>query len=221
MRSESTITRNDIVGFKASDALDLLDWKRTISDLYAFIQHAPDANAAWLRWRGVRDRLYATHPQSPLPPEAREGFDGCPFYDYDPSFRTIGRIEDREPEHLDIAVSTGETFAFTRIGIVRFELGGAEHELELSWNEGYGGGVFLAFGDETTGDTTYGGGRYLIDTVKGADLGFDGDERTVVLDFNFAYNPSCSYDPSWACPLAPAANRLPLAVTAGERLAAS
>ena len=93
------------------------------------------------------------------------------------------------------------------------------YELELSWNDGYGGGIFLAFSDDTTGGTTYGGGRYLIDTVKGADLGFDGEARTVVLDFNFAYNPSCSYDPRWTCPLAPAANRLPLAVTAGERLA--
>jgi uncharacterized protein (DUF1684 family) len=167
----------------------------------------------------VRDRLYADHPQSPIPPDAREAFDGCPFYDYDPAFRTIGQIEDREPERRGISVSTGETFAFTRIGVARFELAGAEHELELSWNEGYGGGIFLAFGDETTGDTTYGGGRYLIDTAKGADLGFDAGEGTVVLDFNFAFNPSCAYDPRWACPLAPAPNRLPLAVIAGERLA--
>ena len=218
MRLESTAS-HETRPFVASDALDLLDWKRTISDLYSFIRHAPAADAAWERWRRVRDRLYAVHPQSPVPPDARAGFDGCPFYDYDPAFRTVARIEDREPEQRGIAVSTGGTFAFTRIGVARFSLAGAEHELELSWNEGYGGGIFLAFSDETTGRTTYGGGRYLIDTVKGADLGFDGDTRTVVLDFNFAYNPSCSYDPTWACPLAPAANRLPLAVTAGERLA--
>jgi len=221
MRSESTISKEDTQSFVASDALDLLDWKHTIFDLYAFIRHSLDPEAAWERWRGVRDRLYADHPQSPIPRDARDAFDGCPFYGYDPAFRTIAEIEDREPEHHGIAVSTGGTFAFTRIGIVRFELRGSEHELELSWNEGYGGGIFLAFGDETTGDTTYGGGRYLIDTVKGADLGFDAAERTMVLDFNFAFNPSCSYDPAWACPLAPPTNRLPLAVTAGERIAAS
>lgn len=221
MRLESTITRGDTHGFTASDALDLLDWKRTIFDLYAFIRHAPDPKAAWQRWRGVRDRLFADHPQSPIQPDARDAFDGCPFYDYDPAFRTIGRIENREPKRRGISVSTGGTFAFTRIGVVRFELAGADHELELAWNEGYGGGIFLAFGDETTGRETYGGGRYLADTAKGADLGFDRDEGTMVLDFNYAFNPSCSYDPSWACPLAPAANRLPLAVTAGERLAAS
>ena len=65
--------------------------------------------------------------------------------------------------------------------------------------------------------TTYGGGRYLIDTVKGADLGFDREHGTAVLDFNFAFNPSCSYDARWACPLAPAANRLAVPVTAGEQ----
>ena len=218
MRLESTIG-TEKRGFVASDALDLLDWKRTISDLYAFIQHAPYPETAWERWRGVRDRLYAVHPQSPLPPDVREGFAGCPFYDYDPAFRTIARIEDREPERRGIDVSTGGTYAFTRIGVARFRLADEVYELELSWNDGYGGGIFLAFSDDTTGGTTYGGGRYLIDTVKGADLGFDGEARTVVLDFNFAYNPSCSYDPRWTCPLAPAANRLPLAVTAGERLA--
>jgi uncharacterized protein len=62
---------------------------------------------------------------------------------------------------------------------------------------------------------TYGGGRYLLDTVKGADLGLD--DGRLVLDFNFAYTPSCSYDDSWACPLSPAANRLAVRMAAGER----
>ena len=117
----------------------------------------------------------------------------------------------------EITASTGRTFSFTRIGIASFELEGVEHELELDWNDGYGGGLFLAFTDQTSGETTYGGGRYLIDTVKGADLGFDRASGTAVLDFNFAFNPSCSYDARWACPLAPPANRLPIPVTAGEQ----
>jgi uncharacterized protein (DUF1684 family) len=96
-----------------------------------------------------------------------------------------------------------------------FTLRGEQLALELQWLESYGGGVFLSFRDATSGKGTYGGGRYLLDTVKGADLGED--EGRLVLDFNFAYNPSCSYDPSWVCPLAPPANRLPSAVEAGER----
>jgi uncharacterized protein (DUF1684 family) len=55
-----------------------------------------------------------------------------------------------------------------------------------------------------------------MDTVKGSDLGVDADGR-LVLDFNFAYNPSCSYDPRWSCPLAPPANRLAASIRAGER----
>jgi uncharacterized protein (DUF1684 family) len=88
-------------------------------------------------------------------------------------------------------------------------------ELELYWLEGYGGGVFLPFRDATAGAETYGAGRYLLDTVKGSDLGMQ--DGRLVLDFNFAYNPSCSYDDRWACPLAPPANRLEAVIRAGER----
>ena len=88
-------------------------------------------------------------------------------------------------------------------------------ELALFWLDAYGGGVFLPFADATRGRETYGGGRYLLDTVKGADLGEE--DGRLVLDFNFAYNPSCSYDPRWVCPLSPPENRLPVAVRAGEQ----
>jgi hypothetical protein len=96
-----------------------------------------------------------------------------------------------------------------------FELRGERLSLEVSWLAAYGGGAFLSFRDATSGRDSYGGGRYLLDTVKGADLGED--DGRLVLDFNFAYNPSCSYDPSWVCPLAPPANRLSVAVAAGEQ----
>ena len=80
----------------------------------------------------------------------------------------------------------------------------------------YGGGLFLPFRDATSGEQTYGGGRYLLDGAKSADLG--GTDGRLVLDFNFAYHPSCVHDPRWSCPLAPPANTLPFAVEAGERL---
>ena len=203
--------------FTAADAVDLLEWKHAIFDLYAGIRADTDPEAAWRRWRATRDRMYRDHPQSPVPAATRAGFEGCRFYDYDPSWRALALVEDADPRHVDVPVSTGASFSFTRIGIARFELQGVEHELELTWNDGYGGGIFLAFTDETSGATTYGGGRYLIDTVKGADLGFDREHGTAVLDFNFAFNPSCSYDARWACPLAPPANRLAVPVTAGEQ----
>jgi uncharacterized protein (DUF1684 family) len=107
---------------------------------------------------------------------------------------------------------------FERFGQARFELAGAACSLDLYWLEAYGGGLFLPFADATSGGETYGAGRYLLDTVKGADLGMDGAQ--LVLDFNFAYNPSCAYDPRWVCPLTPPENRLAVPVRAGERLAA-
>jgi uncharacterized protein (DUF1684 family) len=126
-------------------------------------------------------------------------------------------VVDSKPEHYDIATS-GETvgsYGFTRFGVAQFELFGEALELELYWLDGYSGGLFLPFRDGTSGKETYGAGRYLFDTVKGADLGMEGDR--LVLDFNFAYNPSCAYDPRWVCPLAPYPNRLEAPIRAGER----
>ena len=83
----------------------------------------------------------------------------------------------------------------------RFEIPGLGG-LDVWWLGSYGNGIFVPLRDATAGTTTYGAGRYLLDTVKGADLGREGDAW--VLDLNFSYNPSCAYDPDWACPLAPA-----------------
>lgn len=202
--------------FTAADAIDLLDWKHSIFDLYASVRAADEPEQAWRHWRSTRDRMYREHPQSPIPADVRSDFPGCRFYDYDPSWRTHAVVVNAPPDQREIPASTGETFSFTRIGTAHFQLQDTQYELEVAWNDGYGGGIFLAFTDETSGTTTYGGGRYLVDTVKGADPGFDLRNQTVVLDFNFAFNPSCSYDPRWACPLAPPVNRLPLPVAAGE-----
>ena len=76
--------------------------------------------------------------------------------------------------------------------------------------------MFLPFRDGTSGNQTYGGGRYLLDTAKGADLGTE--DGGLVLDFNFAYHPSCVWDDRWSCPLAPPGNRLDIEVLAGEGL---
>ena len=85
----------------------------------------------------------------------------------------------------------------------------------------YAGGIFLPVRDGLAGKPggTYGGGRYLLDTVKGADLGAGRrttGRNSLILDFNFAYNPSCAYDPAWACPLPQAGNRLSVPVPVGE-----
>lgn len=197
------------------DELQLLDWKRRVFALYAEVRAEPDPGHAWRHWRSVRDEMFQKHPQSPLPVEQRTGFAGLPYFDYDPSLRVLASVEAAEPERREIATSGEHPYAFRRFARALFELGSERQALDLYWLEGYGGGVFLSFADATSGHESYGACRYLLDTVKGSDLGeHDGK---LVLDFNFAYNPSCAYDPRWVCPLAPPGNRLAVAVRAGER----
>ena len=121
-------------------------------------------------------------------------------------------LEPAEPQRLDVPTAEDGVVPLDRIGTAALgELG----RLDVWWLGSYGGGVFLPLRDGSAGTTTYGGGRYLLDTVKGADLGTR--DGRLVLDFNLAYNPSCSYDPRWACPLAPPPNRLAIPVRMGER----
>jgi uncharacterized protein len=189
-----------------SEVLDLLDWKRRVFALYAEVREATDPRAAWERWREVRAGVFRDHPQS-----ARPGYEGLDYFDYDPAWRFGAEVVPVGPERRKIAGSGPDPVAATRFAVARFDGLG----LELFWLEGYGGGLFLPFRDATSGGSTYGAGRYLLDTVKGADLGTDGGR--LVLDFNFAYNPSCAYDPRWACPLSPPANTLAVTVEAGEK----
>jgi uncharacterized protein len=200
------------------DELDLLDWKRRVLELYADVRRAGDSLAAWRSWRETRDELFRSHPQSPLPSHARRAFEGLAYFDYDPALRVLADVEPASRERREIATSGTEPYVFTRFGRAVFSLQGAPQSLDLYWLDGYGGGVYLCFRDPTSGDESYGAGRYLLDTVKGADLGSDGGR--LVLDFNFAYNPSCSYDPRWVCPLAPPGNTLTVPVRGGERFVA-
>jgi uncharacterized protein (DUF1684 family) len=205
--------RDDPPVAQAADVLALLDWKRRVFDLYAEVRRSDDPKVAWRRWRAGRDELFRAHPQSPLP-----GHGPLSYFDYDDEWRIVAPLRDAVSEPVAIGASGGATVPFRPFALADLVVAGEHVSLELYWLEGYGGGVFLPFGDATNGRETYGGGRYLLDTVKGADLGTVGDE--LVLDFNFAYNPSCSYAPHWVCPLSPSANRLADEVRAGERHAA-
>jgi uncharacterized protein (DUF1684 family) len=189
----------------------LWDWRRQMAGLYEAVR-GMGPNAGWQLWRAERDRLFREHPQSPI--ENRPGFTDLPFFDYDPALRfSVGL---RAADGPAFTVAVGEDGAMKLRPFAMTEgLAGLGAELTLFWIEGYGGGVFLPFTDATSGRESYGGGRYLLDTIKGADLGEE-NGRTV-LDFNFAYNPSCSYSNRYVCPLAPRENRLTARIEAGER----
>jgi uncharacterized protein len=202
-----------------SDHLDLADWRRRVAGLYDAMRR--DRRAAQLRLVGFRagkDQLFAEHPSSPLPAAARRNFRGLAYWRHDPALRFSVPLEpDPEAPPLDIPRSgEGPPMPYGRIGWVSFELDGTACRLAVYWLNEYAGGIFIPFRDATSGQETYGGGRYLWDSAKGADLGSTGDE--LVLDFNYAYHPSCVYDPIWSCPLAPQENWLAVAVEAGERL---
>jgi hypothetical protein len=201
--------------FQPADLVQLLDWRRRVAELYAEIRSGPNQRAAWTLWSQERARLFREHPQSPVPPAERVGYTGPHVYDHDPAWRVLATAEGTERARFELPTSGPAPMAFTRFAIARFTVAGVQLSLDLYWLEGYAGGLFVPFADLTSGGETYGAGRYLVDSIKGADLG-EQDGR-LVLDFNYAYQPSCSYDPSWTCPLAPPANRLPVAVRAGER----
>lgn len=209
---------------EAGDRTWLADWRRRVAALYADVRAtaAVDPEAAWQRWRDERETLFRTHPQSPVP-EGERGAFRAHHWPYDARLRYEVAVEPAPPPAfgaLAIALpNSGEdTLAFDRVGRVALPLPDGDATLELFWMRGYAGGLFLPFLDATSGGETYGAGRYLLDTAKGADLGGDAAAGTLVLDLNFAFHPSCAFDPNWACPLAPPGNRLPARIEAGERL---
>lgn len=214
----------DVRGPKPDSSLEatlaLWGWRRRIVALYAEVRAMPAPKLAWQLWREARDELLKNHHQSPLDPARRERFRGLPLFEYDPGLRFLVGLDPPSADAPRHSVPAGDDgtvgmIPFARTAGLERRLG---RELTLYWLEGYGGGVFLPFKDATSGESTFGGGRYLIDTIKGADLGGD-DLGRVVIDFNFAYNPSCAYSDRWICPLAPVENTLPEPVRAGERLA--
>jgi hypothetical protein len=196
--------------------LELADWRRAVSGLYAAVRAERDPQAGHALWRAGRDELMRTHPQSPLVKDDPMRDTGVPYWPYDPALRFEAPLLPPEKE-LTAALPTGEDDVTTLRLVGRVELpeqiGGS---LDVWWLQQYAGGIFLPVRDGTAGGESYGGGRYLLDTAKGADLG--GTDATLVLDFNFLYHPSCRYDPQWSCPLAPRGDWVEAPLRGGERM---
>ncbi|MEM9277989.1 MAG: DUF1684 domain-containing protein [Pseudomonadota bacterium] len=195
----------------------LADWRRTINDLYSQIRLMPDPEKAWKVWHGVRSDLYANHMMSPVPEKLQQNFVEIEVFDYDPGMRFYVGLEDAVHETLEYNLGDDGSSSIKRIAKTVGLADDLGAELDVFWIEGYGGGLFIPFKDESSGKETYGGGRYLVDAIKGSDLGLNSDGK-LILDFNFSYNPSCSMSEKFVCPLAPPQNRIPVKVLAGERL---
>ena len=197
------------------DLLDLVDWRRRVGDLYRL--RGPGALE---EFRRGRDQLFRTHPQSPI--EDRPEFAGLDYFPGDPAYRVDAAFEP-SADPAELVIDTGGedgAIRYRSAGHLRFTLAGTECSLLVLSLTAYGGGLFLPFKDGTSRSETYGGGRYLFDTVKNTDglaLEIEVGSPRLVIDFNYAYNPSCAYNPRWACPLAPPENVLPIPIRAGEK----
>jgi uncharacterized protein (DUF1684 family) len=185
--------------------LELAEWRRLTAEMYAAVRRSTPENSeqAWQDFVNTRSDMFRAHPQSPLPAEQRETFRALQYFPYNPAWRfqvpaePVGDAGAGRSFAVELPEGKARLLPFARVRLTSVTL-------TLFWIQGYGGGLFLPFRDRTSGAETYGG----------ADLGAGPD--AIVLDFNFAYNPSCAYSPQWTCPLAPAENSLPLRIEAGE-----
>ena len=197
--------------------LGVAGWRRAVNELYADVRRERDQARAHARWRAGRDELFRTHPQSPLPAGDPLRDSGLPYWPYDPALRfRVPLREAAAPRTLTVPGTSDGSIRLRLLGRVR--LADVGLELDVWWLGQYGGGIFLPLRDGTAGTESYGGGRYLLDTAKGADLGEQ--DGLLVVDLNFLYHPSCRYSSEWVCPLAPEGNTSRVPVRGGERLQA-
>ena len=207
-----------------SDYLALYDYRCRVAAMYRARAQAlldgVDPLTVWQQFRQAREQLFATHPQSALDAEQQRTFQGLPYFPYNPALCVIAEVDTNiEPTTQEVLMNAHETMPMTTVGRLHFTVEGQSVSLSFYWLDIYGGGLFLPFRDTTCPAESYGGGRYLFDTIKGSDfLPVPGERhwRRIILDFNYAYNPSCAYNSRWTCPLAPLENRLNVPIRAGE-----
>jgi uncharacterized protein len=160
------------------------------------------------QFREEKDRVFRKDPHSPLTPEQRRRFAGLAYFDENPQLVIHGTVDRAvEPGEVPMATSAGEEQVYQRYGLVRFQVDGQPTQIVLYASDD-SDELFIPFRDATSGKETYGAGRYLEVHTHGDD---------VTIDFNYAYNPNCAYDPSWSCPLPPAENWLKVPIRAGEK----
>ncbi len=195
--------------------LELTSWRRRVAELYAAVRAESDPQQAHALWRAGRDQLFRDHPQSPLPPGDPLRGAGLAYWPYDPAARFELALQPPS-EPMELSLRTDDTTTSLRlVGHVSLPAP-FDATVDVWWLHQYAGGLFLPLRDGTAGTTSYGGGRYMLDTAKGADLGARADR--LVVDLNFLYHPSCRYNEAWLCPLAPRGNVIAADVRAGERM---
>jgi len=176
----------------------------------------PEAWAEELRAnREQKDRFFAEHRQSPIPPAEREAFDGLDYFEPDLDYRVTATVAVHDdPEPVELETTADRTVRYLRVVTFRFELDGETQTLAGYRQEtDHSEAIFVPFRDKTTGQQTYHGGRYM--ELEPERRLTDGDDSTI--DFNLAYSPFCAFSETFDCPLAPEENWLETTIAAGER----
>jgi uncharacterized protein (DUF1684 family) len=162
-------------------------------------------------FRERRNQYYASDPGSPLTEAQRDAFAGLDYFDERPDLvleLPIDTSGDDVGEHIEMQTSDGVTKRYVRAGRIRFEVDGQSVTLSV-FRDIERGRYFLPFRDGTSGKETYGAGRYLDPRAR--------PDGTLVVDFNYAYNPYCAYGDGWSCPIPPLENFVKARIEAGER----
>jgi len=163
--------------------------------------------------RKEKDRFFAAHWQSPIPPDERPEFRGLRYYPIDPNFRfELELYEHSNKKTMQIEDTKGDIKRFLRWGEFRFNVGNEKCVLQAYKGVPEEEQLFVPFRDATSGKETYGAGRYLD-----LDLRACTTNGRWILDFNKAYNPWCAYSENYACPFVPSENWLKVPIKAGEK----
>jgi hypothetical protein len=157
-------------------------------------------------FRKQKDGYLSSSPDSPIGDSS--GFSGLDYYPEDPGLAMELDLTPSDGSDVRVQTSDGQERVYTREAQVSFEIEGAEVSLTL-YGTNHNDGFFLPFRDATSGNETYGAGRFI--DVEPA------TEGRVQIDFNLAYNPYCAYNDGYSCPLPPAENWLTVPIRAGEK----
>jgi len=175
----------------------------------------PEDEETWrrglLRFRERKDEFFKTSPESPLPPDDRDSFQGLKYFEPDEIYRFESSLTRYQmPGSLVMGTSKGTRQLFNKVGFFELQAEGLTIRLQAYQSaERQDPSIFLPFRDGTSGKDTYGAARYL-------DLEVEHDDRYVI-DFNYAYNPYCAYSDDYICPLPPQENWLSASIRAGEK----
>ncbi|MGG5171606.1 DUF1684 domain-containing protein [Pseudarthrobacter sp. J1738] len=218
--SDAPAAHQDPHSSESMSALEIADWRLQTFGIYSTVREIARTSPrdAHEHWCTERDRMFREHPASALDAASKAHFTGLHVAAYDPDFRfELPLLSRGAGEVRNVTTGTDGVVPFERLGTFAVpEIG----ELAVWRLKTYGGGIFVPLRDTTAGKAggSYGAGRYLLDTIKGSFTGVN-ESGEFILDFNFAYNPSCAYNEAWACPLPGPDNRLSTAIEAGEMYA--